>query len=207
MPHPDVHDNPALQVVTPEYEQAARLRAEVEAWLADSPNNPGWLESPLYKQYKAWFEIYGPQIEDIAHGITSLKYDHVATDLRRLAEMRASEKLSDGAFLAYEIAYAGIIDIVEASRNIPAENDHSDTANRRAAQAIGAILIRSYYWDKITETNEDTGKARAAPPFRRIFKQNILATIQRATYLEEVRKATATPQAQSVTNVDLPHAA
>lgn len=173
----------ALQPAEPISPDAPRPLPEVAAWLRESPNNPDYEHSDLYQRLDDWLARHEHAIvARLEPAIADLDFKHEADDLRRLAELRSKDRQPQGMFSAYDIAYPEVAKTIVNEFQETTTRDGRETINNRAVSAIGATMLRAEYMRLLAERNASTIENK--PPFQVLFRQNILAIIQHAAWLE-----------------------
>lgn len=194
-------DNGAEQTheFTPEQKFAKDAVSRFFNWIKESPSNPDYLDSQVYKQPRDWLEAHGHRLEqDITTRLNDLTYDNVPADMAHFWRLFYGEpdrdqngKIVHKMFTSTDIAYAGIKDIVEKARHytLDAPIEQIDT---EIVQSIGATIVREYYFKQLAALNPRELPAEQLADFNEklqgfyaIYQQNIVSEIQRAGLLHQ----------------------
>lgn len=158
--------------------------AEIATWLLDSPNNPDYPESDIYKRFASWLDRHQGQIgRQYYNALARTNFVHAGEDLARLGQLRYGE-LQPAAFHAYDIAYAGDVGTAVDTFRETTERDGVNTINDNACVAISGTLGRSDYLEQLSAGHPAVRLGFGERPFIGMYRQNILATIQLASRLE-----------------------
>jgi|GEM_PF-5586467 len=183
-------------------------------WLAYSPNNPSYLTSDTYRLPKEWLEAHFDAIHAVvSKGLETISDNNEAVDLYHMEVIRDGVILHKNPFkwdmkkydeeieplpkifVASDFANAGIEDVLAKQSDDTAETDE-DVINEHAVRAIGAMVLRDSYFTHLSEKYPESFSAHDRDTFTATFRQNILATVFKATRLSAESAARAERLAQ-----------
>ena len=178
--------------LTPQQKFAKNAVSRFFDWIDQSPNNPNYHESEAYKRPRDWLEANGYRLEeDITTRLTDLTNHNIPADMARFwhfyndaPKTGEDNHLISKMFEATDIAYAGIKDVVEKARHYTLD-DSIEQIDRDIIEAIGATIVRSYYFDQLADAHPGTLTAEQLSNFNNLYRQNIISDIQRAGILHK----------------------
>ena len=174
-----------------------------------SPNNPNYHESAAYTVPRGWLEGQLANIQrQIETGIEDFSMNHVGVDLWHIDQLSMGERhhvnqytgevVSTAKYIeAHDIAYSGIKEVTNRPYKSTAETP-AEEINKRAVEAIGATLVRSWYFEQLASEDPKTVTTELLDSFRQVYMQNILATVQLSARLEQESIAWQTANAQKL---------
>ncbi|HMR72666.1 MAG TPA: hypothetical protein PKD68_01515 [Candidatus Saccharibacteria bacterium] len=174
-------------------------------WLAYSPNNPRYLTSETYRLPKEWLEAHTESlVHEIENGTEAISEKNEIIDLYRIEIIRDGVVVHSNRhtgtveplakmFVAQDFLEAGIKPALEQSRNSKPE-DGVEAINERAVRAIGAMVVRGFYFDSLHERHPEAFTAQERDSHLATFRQNIVATVFYTARLEQAALQQATEQ-------------
>ncbi len=185
-------------------------------WLAYSPNNPRYLTSETYRLPKEWLEAYaGSLMHEIENGEATISDNNETIDLHRIEIIRGGTVVHTNRrtgeveplakmFVAQDFLEAGIKPVLKQARDSIPE-DGAETINNRAVRAIGAMVVRGLYFDRLHEKHPEAFTAEERDSHLATFRQNIVATIFHTARLDRaaLQKPTRQSPAQPDTELEL----
>lgn len=185
---------------------AHRAIEDVAAWLANSPNNAGYLTSPAYTEPKQWLDEHADAIEaKLVYDLDDLSLDNADVDLWHLDMIRSksipyhnqfNDRIDtlEPIYTTADFMNAGIEDVLRQARDIDPQTPIEEI-DRYTTNAVGAMLIRGIYFQELSTANPERFTQQECDTYLRLFQQNVISAIRNAAHLTARSKDVASEQA------------